>query len=145
MSDEKLTPDTTGGRAISGNFQVACNLSTARQFTIVGSIFTDDTEEEILKRVSMAMNICDKQGIRMDIVAKEAQIAQFAASMEGHQEMVAGLLDKRNKGKKLTSAEDMAIKNLDNVLFKGRENIESLQAAVAQAKKVLLNGAAPAA
>ena len=136
-------PNADSGRAISGNFELTCALSTARQFRVTGYLFTDDTVEDILKRVAVAQDVCDLQGIRMDIVAKEAQISQHAVAMESAQEHVASLLDLQKKGKTLTGAQKVQVNNLDAQLAAGKAAIDSLRAAV-KAGRQRLNGSAPA-
>jgi hypothetical protein len=141
MNDD---PNKDSGRAISGQFELSSPLSTARTFRITGYLFTDDTLEDILKRVAVAQEVVDVQQIRMDIIAKEAEMAQTMAVIAGHQEQAAKMMEKRNKGKKLTSQEQLVITNLDATLTGGQQRLESLQAAV-KAAKAKLNGAAPAA
>jgi len=131
-------------KLVVANFQINCDLSTARKFTVTGYIFDSDTPKDIRQRINAFQDVCDEQGIRMDIVAKEAQKAQHVVMLQQHQELVADLVDKRKAGKTLTGQEKQAINNLDATLLKGREMIESLEAAIAAARK-RLNGAAPPA
>ena len=79
------------------------------------------------------------QGIRMDIVAKEAQIAQHVVAMEQHQEAVAGLLERKKKGLTLTSQQKVQVDNLASTLHQGQQFIEGLQAAI-KAARAKLNG-----
>ena len=131
-------------KLVVANFQINCDLSTARKFTVTGYIFSSDSPKDIRDRINAFQDVCDEQGIRMDIVAKEAQKAQHVVMLQQHQELVADLVNKRKSGKTLTGTEKQAIQNLDATLLKGREMIESLDAAIAAARK-RLNGAAPPA
>lgn len=131
------------GRIVTGNYEVTCALSTARQFRITGIVFSDDDVAAISKRVAEAQEVCDLQQIRMDIIGKEAQKAQHVYALQAAQEQAAEMLDLQKKGKTLTGAQKMSLRNHDQQMAKSKEIIASFDAAI-KAGRAKLNGTAPA-
>jgi hypothetical protein len=144
--NEDLKPnlEPLEGRIVSGNYELSCALSTARQLRITGIIFSDENVNAVMQRVNNAQDVLDLQQVRMDIVAKEAQKAQQAYALEAAKDQMAQLLDKQKKGRKLTSAEQTQLRNMDTALVKGKEILASYDAAIGAAREKL-NGAAPKA
>lgn len=129
-------------RAISGNFEVTMQLSQQRHLKVTGYIFTDDTIDEINKRVDVAQDVLERQFMRVDVTNKAAQIESMEANIKAIQEHTEGLVAKRKEGKSLTSQEKQQLANSGAQLDKMREIIATTQNAISAAK-IKLNGASP--
>ena len=130
-------------RTATGSFECAVNLSERRTLRVTGYTYSDDTMEEINARVDAMQDVLDRQLIRADLVAKEAQITQFTQNLEHIQESFQGLLALQQSGKKLTSQQKLQIDSFDTNVKNNMKQIESLRAAI-KAGKQKINGAAHA-
>lgn len=128
-------------RTLSGNFEITANLTDKRQVRMTGYVYSDDTPDELNTRLDWFQTTIDRQGIRYDLINKEAQIAAAEASMEAMREGYEELIALKAKGRKLTSQQMVGVDQYEPRLRATKEGIAGLRAAVAEGRKKL-NGAA---
>lgn len=130
-------------RTLSGNFECAVNLTDRRTLKVTGCLFLEDTPAEMHARIDVAQDLLDRQAVRCDIVQKEAQVAGHLQNLENMKEAYAALVAKKQKARKLTSQEELALANFDPSVKQSMAMIDSLRAAIASGKQKI-NGAAQA-
>lgn len=141
--EDEFVDEATAKRLVSGNCEVGVNLTDRRYIKMTAVVYSDDTPDDLSRRIDAMQDQLDRQVIRCDIVVKEAQIAMEDVNLRSLKEGYAALVDMRNKGRKITSQQKMQIDNFDQTLEKTIERRASLEAAIAEGKKKLaLNGAA---
>jgi hypothetical protein len=126
-------------RAVVGTFQCQMQLTTARTLNITGHVYSDDTVEDLNRRIDMYQDAVDRQFVRCDIVNKEAQKkAQFGA-IEQFRDQLDGLKARQDgagqKGMKLSSQEKLALQNGEQTIINAQKQIEKLDNEIALAKK----------
>lgn len=124
-------------RAVSGNFEVHCALTTQRTIKITGVIYNDDCPADISRRVDVAQDELDRQFVRGDIINKTAQIAAAEINLKRMREHCDGLI-KKGKGGKLSSQEKVVLENADKTMKAEVDKIADLLMAVEAAKKKLV-------
>lgn len=128
-------------RTLSGNFEVALNLTTARQIRMTGYVYSDDTAKDINERIDRFQDALDRQVVRYDIVMKEAEIATAEASIEQLADHHAELMSLEKGTKKLTSQQRMQLTQYEASVRRWKNQKESAEAAI-EAARHKLNGAA---
>ena len=124
-----------------GTFQINCTLTDKRVLVLSGHIMLEDTPADVNARIDALMDVADRQVIRADVVAKEAEIAARLAGVEAFKEHCAGLVEESANGKKLSAPVKRQLENQDTQLRDAMIAVGSLRAAV-EAGKRKLNGAA---
>lgn len=134
---EQHKPDA----AVVGNFEITVNLTDKRQLRMTGYVYSDDDPQQINGRLDSFMDVADRQVVRADIVTKEAELVVAERSVEAlvaHNEELMKLKDDR----KLTSQQKQQLAQFESSVRFHTKQKESLHAAIAAARKKLLNGAA---
>ena len=124
-------------RTIAGSFQITAVITDKRQIVFSGHVYSDDAPGEINKRVDHAQDVIDRQSIRYDIVNKRAQIASHHSSLLHLKTRQDEFIAMQQKGKKLASTQQDALTKYDADVRRVRVEIESLEAAIAEAEKKL--------
>jgi hypothetical protein len=124
-------------RTLSGTFQVALNITDRRQIMMTGQVYSDDTPQEIHRRVDLFQEVLDRQGIRADVINKEAQITMHLVNIEAIKKAGEALLERKRAGRKLTSQEKAGIDNYEPSLQRAQEEIDKLRIMIAEGKKKL--------
>jgi len=127
---------------IAGTFELALNLTDKRQIKMLGYVYSDDTAAEINKRVDEFQDVLDRQGVRCDIVNKEAQVAAMTQNLRNLRDAYDELAERKRSGKTLTSQQKNNMDNYERSTKQSKEMIESLTAAITEGKKKLANGSA---
>ncbi len=140
MTDETKKPE--GERQVHGGFEITGILTDKRQIRMNGFVYSDDTAEDLNKRIDMLQAVIDRQLIRFDVVNKEAELAQFIASEDQLDVMHEGLKTKMEGGKKLVTTERASFDQYEQGKRFHKHKRDSLAAAIA-AGRMKLNGAAP--
>lgn len=131
-----------GQRLAAGNFTLTGVLAEGkRQISMTGYVYSDDTADEINKRLDRFQDAIDRQVLRAEMKIKEDEIKRNEAGIEQLAQHYESLVRRKNTGKKLTSQElDQMDKYDSSVQFLRRSN-EAARQAIADHKK-RLNGAA---
>jgi hypothetical protein len=137
MMDETEEKPTT----VAGNFQINCHLTDKRQLVVTGYIYFSDSPEQIHKRIDAAQDAVDRQVIRLDVVSKEAELAQGDAQLDSFAEHYKTILKRQQSGRKLTSQEKQMVEKYDESVSFVLRRKDSLRAAIEEARRKL-NGAA---
>lgn len=129
--------EATKKRTISGSFDITLNLTQSRGIKMSGYVYSDDTQKQINARIDVYQDALDRQAIRVDIQSKESQIAMHRINVDTIGEMSDALIAKKSSGKKLTSTETMNLGNMPAQLASAKQQIESLEAAIAAGRAKL--------
>jgi uncharacterized phage infection (PIP) family protein YhgE len=134
-------------RTISGNFQVQMNLSQHRNLVITGYLYSDDSLEQINKRLDDAQDAMDRQFVRVDIVSKEAQVRAILADVERQRDALAELAAKNAAGgdglsekkphARLSSVERQKLQNGEQSMKGLLAHVDSLRAAIKEGRDKL--------
>lgn len=134
-------------RVVIGSFQARLQLTQTRELLMSGHIYSDDDPKDVNLRLDAFQDALDRQGVRCDIVNKEAQLVAQREGLRDLEfrikelEMAAASKGRDNglghKGKGLTSQDNLNLKNYHANIRQIKHNIESLEAAVRAAKAKL--------
>jgi hypothetical protein len=131
MSDQKQ-------QRIVGNVDITNNLTDKRGIKISFYIVEGEEDRAGMNRlIDMAMDVCDRQVVRADIINKRAERAMFAANLNLINQNYERLINKRSGAKKLTSQEMLQISKYDADVQMCKNGIESADAAISAAEKKL--------
>ena len=124
-------------RTLSGNREITLNLTQARGIKVTGYIYSDDTPDEINKRIDTFQRCLDRQAVAVDIVTKEAQIEAHQAGLENGAQHYQNLISEKQAKGKLNSQQKAQLERYDADVRGVQLQISSLQSAIARAKAKL--------
>jgi len=124
-------------RTISGTCDITVNLSDRRGVKMTFYLYSDDTKEEVNKRMDEAQDVLDRQLIRIDLVNKEAQIASHTENLKALKKGYEGLVSEQQKGRKMTSQQKLQMENFGLQELQIVDTIASLRAAIDEGKRKL--------
>jgi hypothetical protein len=133
--------DETGKQLVEGDVTVTSILSDKRQINIRTHLYVGEDQAVRNFRVDAMMDIVDRQLVRSDIIAKQAEIAQHDASETALAEHFADVLAKQQADQRLTSTEKQTLADFEKKKQWLRDRRDSAQAAIAAANHKL-NGSA---
>jgi hypothetical protein len=123
------------GRIALGNFNLAAQLPNQRNITVAGYIYSDDDKGALDARLDLYQECIERQRLRCEIPELEAKREQMVKGMEQAREVLADLETRQQHGEKLTSQDQMTIKNMRVNIGKVREEIEKGSAAIVEARR----------
>jgi hypothetical protein len=133
MSDEQQ-------RALSGSFVLGLTLTDKRTIQMTGYVYSDDTPDQLNRRLDWFQDTMSRQLVRADITAKEAEIAKSDAAIVELAEHFDMLQQKKKKGS-LSSQEKSNLDQYEASVRHWERTKESAAAAILAAK-LKLNGSA---
>lgn len=122
-------------RVALGTFNLAAQLPNQRNITVAGYIYSDDDKTALDERLDLYQECIERQRLRCEIPELEAKREQMVKGMEQAREVLADLETRQKAGDKLTSQDQMTIKNMRVNIGKVKEEIEKGTAAIADAKR----------
>ena len=124
-------------RTLSGNMEITLNLTQSRGIKVTGYIYSDDTPDEINKRIDTFQRCLDRQAVAVDIISKEAQIESLKAGLENGASHYQNLIDEKAAKGKLNSQQKSQLDRYDADVRGVQVQIASLRSAIARAKAKL--------
>jgi len=130
-----MSEEINGKRQALGHFTLTLNLTDRRGIQVQAVQYSDDTPEELNKRLDALQDVLDRQAVRFDIIDKQARIRSFETGLEAMKETMEGMSAKQKKGMKLTSSEKEHVGNYSRQVDHAKKQIASLEADIAEARK----------
>ena len=127
------TPDP--GRLAVGNFNLTAQLPNGRSIQVAGYVYSDDSPAEVDARLDLCQLAIERQMDRCEIPVLEATVDQRMKGIEQAREVLADLEQRQLDGAKLTSQEQMNVKNMRVNLAKQMEDIDKGREEIAQRKR----------
>lgn len=128
------TPEEPG-RLAMGNFNLSAQLPNQRTIQFSAYVYSDDTPAEVDKRLDEIQERIERQRARCEIPELEAARDQRIKALQQAREVLTDLETRQKDGDKLSSQDQMTIKNLRVNLSKANEEIEKGAAAIAEARR----------
>ena len=122
-------------RIALGNFNLGAQLPNQRNITVAGYIYSDDDKAALDQRLDLYQECIERQRLRCEIPELEAKREQMVKGMEQAREVLADLETRQQNGEKLTSQDQMTIKNMRVNIGKVREEIDKGTAAIVEARR----------
>ena len=135
--DENVLP-----RSLAGNFELTIVLTDKRQLRMTGYVYSDDDAVSINARLDQFQDVLDRQAVRVDIVTKEAEIAQNDRAIEALVQHNDALMNLQKGAAKLTATQKQQLAQFEQSVRFHVQQKESKAAAIAAAKQKL-NGVHP--
>lgn len=126
-----------GTQVIVGNFEVTMNLTDKRGVKLLGYITAADDAKSINRKLDLYQDALDRQFVRADLVTKRAEIKRWEATIDSLSDQYDAMTTKQQGGIKISSQEKQQMGKHETDLRLCRKNIESLEAAIAEANKQL--------
>jgi hypothetical protein len=123
------------GRLAMGNFNLSAQLPNQRQIQFSAYVYSDDTPESVDSRLDHIQERIERQRARCEIPELEAAREQKIKALEQARDVLSDLEGRQQAGDKLSSQDQMTIKNLRVNLAKANEDIEKGKQAIAEAKR----------
>lgn len=124
-------------QAITGQFTINAQLagSSGRAMSFVGYVYDGESKESVEQRIDILQEIIERQRVRSEIPELEAKREQMLKGMEQARQVLAELEDRQKTGDKLSSQDQMTIKNMRVNIGKVNEEIEKGAEAIKEAKR----------
>lgn len=129
----------TAAQAITGQFTLNAQLPQGKTFAVTGYIYDGESKESLNQRIDLLHDVVDRQRTRAEIPEIEAKVNQTVEALKGNKIHYALLLDKRDKGQKLTPQEreqlrvmDVNTKAFEEKIAEGRARLDEMRAEVGQ-------------
>ena len=123
------------GRIALGNFNLTAQLPNQRSITVAGYVYSDDDKGALDARIDLYQTVIERQRIRCEIPELEAAREQRVKGLEQAREILADLEDRQKNGERLSSQEQMNIRNMRTNIGKAVEELDKGAAAIAEAKR----------
>ena len=123
------------GRIALGNFNLTAQLPNQRSITVAGYVYSDDDKGALDARMDLYQTVIERQRIRCEIPELEAAREQRVKGLEQAREILADLEDRQKNGERLSSQEQMNIRNMRTNIGKAVEDLDKGAAAIAEAKR----------
>ena len=123
------------GRIALGNFNLTAQLPNQRSVQVAGYIYSDDDKDALDARLDLYQTVIERQRIRCEIPELEAAREQRVKGLEQAREILADLETRQKNGEKLSSQEQMNIRNLRTNIGKQIEDLDKGTEAIKEAKR----------
>lgn len=123
------------GRIALGNFNLSAQLPNQRSITVAGYVYSDDDEGALNARLDLYQAVIERQRVRCEIPELEAAREQRVKGLEQAREILAELESRQKNGDKLTSNEQLQIRNMRTNIGKAIEDLDKGAAAITEAKR----------
>lgn len=122
-------------RIALGNFNLSAQLPNQRNITVAGYVYSDDDEGALNARLDLYQSVIERQRVRCEIPELEAAREQRVKGLEQAREILAELESRQKAGDKLTSNEQLQIRNMRTNIGKAVEDIDKGAVAIQEAKR----------
>lgn len=123
------------GRIALGNFNLTAQLPNQRSVQVAGYIYSDDDAGALNARLDLYQTVIERQRVRCEIPELEAAREQRVKGLEQAREILTELEARQRAGEKLTSNEQLQIRNMRTNIGKAVEDIDKGAVAIAEAKR----------
>lgn len=123
------------GRIALGNFNLSAQLPNQRSITVAGYVYSDDDEGALNARLDLYQTVIERQRIRCEIPELEAAREQRVKGLEQARAILTELEDRQKAGDRLSSQEQLNIRNMRTNIGKAVEDIDKGAVAIAEAKR----------
>ncbi len=123
------------GRLAMGNFNLTAQWPNQRSVQFSGYVYSDDTAAEVDRRLDMIQERIERQRARCEIPELEAAYEQRIKALQQARDVLTDLETRQKDGEKLSSQDQMTIKNLRVNLAKSNEDIDKGKLAIVEAKR----------
>src|SRR4029077_82829 len=106
-----------------------------RSVQVAGYIYSDDDQTALDARLDLYQTVIERQRIRCEIPELEAAREQRVMGLEQAREVLAELEMRQKNGDKLSSNEQLTIRNMRTNIGKAVEEIDKGAVAIAEAKR----------
>ncbi len=118
-----------------GTFQLSAELANKRGIGCSISVLQGDDLGAINAKLDLAQEAIERQRTRCEIPELEAAREQRINGLEQARQVLAELAEKQQNGEKLSSQEQMTLRNLGVNIEKAKEDIEKGEKAIVEAKR----------
>jgi hypothetical protein len=140
MTTEKTAEQKIAdGELVTGNFTIQAQMPLGKSITVSGYIYAHNTRHEVNKQLDFLHDVVDRQRLRSEIPELEVKLDQRFVQLRQLKEALADL-QRKSEVKKLTAAQQNQLDQLFTNVKVVDEDINKGQAALADAKKKLLEG-----
>lgn len=122
------------GRIALGNFSLTAQLPNQRTIQVAGYIYSDDDRDALNQRLDLYQESIERQRERCEIPELEAARDQKIIVLGQMRDVLADLEGKQSAGDRLSSQDQMTIKNLRVNLGKAKEDIKEGTRKIAERK-----------
>lgn len=129
-----IVPQEQGKLAV-GNFTLAAQLPNQRNIQVAGYMYHGDTREEIDARLDLYQECIERQRVRCEIPELEAAREQRVKGLEQARAILTELEERQKSGDRLSSQEQMNIRNMRTNIAKAVEDIDKGAEAIQEAKR----------
>jgi hypothetical protein len=125
---------TLTGALVTGNFTITATMPQGKNINVCGYLYEGESIESVNARVNVFHDIVDFQRTRSEIPELQLKLDGSIRRLDEIRGHYTVLLDKQNKGGKISSQEKQALAVMDINVAKHLEDIEDGKKAVADAK-----------
>lgn len=119
---------------IIGNYNLTAQLPNGRSINVAGYLYEGEGLSSINDRLDLCQEAIERQRYRCEIPELEGKREAMVRALEQVKESLAELETRQQQGKKLTSQEQMNLRNAGINVKKIAEEIDKGSAAIAEAK-----------
>lgn len=130
-------PKEEGTTVLSGSFDFTATLPNQAQLALHGYIYANDTPAEINARVDRFQDVAQRTMLRAGLEGLRANRRALMVQLENQREWLAGMVEKKTAGAKLTSQEKQAVENGQNTIDGGAANIAKIDKDIADLEERL--------
>lgn len=125
----------TDSRIALGNFNLTAQLPNQRTIQVAGYIYSDDDASALNARLDLYQETIERQRLRCEIPELEAKREQMMKGLDQAREVLADLEQRQKNGEKLSSQDQLTIRNMRSSIGKVNEEIHKGETAIADAKR----------
>ncbi len=118
-----------------GTFQLSAELANKRGIGCSISILQGEDLDSINGKLDLAQEAIERQRTRCEIPELEAARDQRIKGLEQAREVLAELATRQQAGERLSSQEQLTLRNLGVNIEKAKEDIEKGEQAIVEAKR----------
>lgn len=123
------------GRIALGNFNLTAQLPNQRSVQVAGYIYSDDDKAALDARLDLYQEVIERQRIRCEIPELEAAREQRVKGLEQARAVLAELEERQKAGDKLSSQEQLNVRNMRTNIGKAIEDLDKGAEAIKEAKR----------
>lgn len=122
-------------RVIYGNFTLTAQLPNGRSINVAGYVYSDDDVAAVNARLDLYQECIERQRHRCELPELEGKREALIQALTQVKESLAELEKRQHAGKKLSTQEQMNLRNAGINVKKIAEEIAKGETAIAEAKR----------
>lgn len=127
--------DDVSDKAVMGNYQLTATMANGKTFNVSGYLFSGESVESINGRVDLLHEVMDRQRVRAEIPELEIVRENKITHLSQQEKVLAGLLEQKANGEKLTSSQKQLIENMSVSITALKSDIDKGTQLIAEAKR----------